>query len=784
MPQLTAAGGTNSLVAIDAASEIEVKTFPSATEGRTSGGTFNVTTKSGTNAHHGSLFETFGNETLNAADPFANARGFDRAPSRLNLFGGTLGGPLVKDKAFFFGNYEVMRLRQGAFATTEVPTIASRLAAGTDLRALFSAFPLPNGPLTSNGLAEFSSVFANPASHDIFGLKTDINFTDKFSLTARYNFANSKASWRGDRLSSLSTLRQFDTTENSLSLQANYVLSPNMIANVRSAFSRNTSETSYGLDNFGGAMPVAAPLTGLFRYDIGGRAGFRSSDKTRSVVNEFQTNGTFKWIAGNHDITFGGDIRRLAIDLRPFSLERNVLFGSLSPAGTAARINELNRTAPGTRSTENFSVFGQDIWRMDRRFSLTGGLRWDMDLNPDMNDVTTLFQNASTRIPNRFGNFAPRLSAAYDITGNGKAVFRAGAGMYYDFGNLNSTESYVNSYPYVSGASARNVPFNTVPVTALNPLTLFATDLKTPHTWQIFTEYQQQFFRDYTISASFVATYGRDLLRAQTFTGADPVFNIIRFTDNSGSSNYHALNIRTDRRFTNNFSYNARYTWSRSTDNVSAGTITNSQFVSGGALDKSASDFDARHTLSILGIYELPKLARPDSAKWWARDWTVSANLNARSANPVNVTYAQVNDLGVQYYRPDAVAGVSPYLTTGELREINPAAFFVPPVLTQGTLARNAFRGFPLFQINTALEKRFKLGSETSLQIKAEALNILNTVNYENMSGSMGTRFQDGTFLPNYYFGKTMGTLGSDGFTPFYLYGGARTVQLSAKFVF
>jgi outer membrane receptor protein involved in Fe transport/uncharacterized protein YegL len=784
LPQLTAAGGTNSLVAIDAAQEIQIKTSPPAIEGRTGGGTFNVVTKSGSNAYHGSVFETFGNGALNAADPFARANGFERAPSNLNLFGGTAGGPFVKNKVFFFGNYEGMRLRQGAFGVSEVPSAFSRLAAAPGLRAIFDAFPVANGAPTANGFAEFTSVFANPAAHDIFGFRTDITFTEKFSLNARYNFANSKAAWRGDEDLSLNTIRRFDTLSHSLSVQANYVLTSNIAANLKTAFGRTTSGTTYSIDGFGGAVVSALSGPGLLRYDLGGRGSILAGPKTQTEIDEFQTTGTLNWIAGDHNTSFGGDIRRLGFDLKPLALERNVIFNGLDLTGTAARINEISRTDPDRHTTTNFSVFGQDDWRMSKRFSLTAGLRWDMDLSPDMEEFATVFQNVSTRIPNRAGNFAPRISAAFDPKGNGKIVIRAGAGLYYDFGNLNAADSYVDSHPFASGAFTRSAHFSSVPADPLQSLTLFAASLKTPHTWQISTEYQQELFSHYAVSASVVAAFGRDLLLSRTLLHADPVFNVVRLTDNSGSSNFQALNLRVNKRLANNFTFNARYSLSRSTDNVSTGTITSGPFLSDTGAEKGASDYDTRHTLSIFGAYDIPTFFKSGHAKWWARDWTISANLNARSAFPVNVTYAQVNDLGVLLYRPDILPGASPYNTSGGPRSIDPAAFSIPAVLRQGSQERNSLRGFPLFQLNASLEKKFRLGSEASFRIKAEAFNVLNTVNYENMSGNLGTRFPDGTFLPNYYFGKTVASLGSGSYSPFYLYGGARTIQLSAKLVF
>jgi Ca-activated chloride channel family protein len=784
LPQLTAAGGTNSMVAFDAVQEAEVRTFPSAVEGRTAGGTFNVVTQSGTNMYHGSLFETFGNGALNAADPFARAEGFGRAPSNLNLFGGTLGGPFVKNKLFFFGNYEGMRLRQGAFGVSEVPSALSRLAAAPGLRTIFEAFSLANGGATTNGFAQFSSVFANPAAHDIFGFKTDIKFTDKFSLNARYNFANSSASWRGDENLSLNTVRRFDTLSHSLSVQANYVLTSQIVADLKTAFSRTAFGTTYSIDSFGGAVIPVPSGPGLLRYDLGGRGSIAAGPGSRTAIDEFQTSGTFNWIAGSHQISFGGDIRRLGFELRPLALERNVLFAGIDLTGSAARINEISRTGPGRHSTTNISAFGQDEWRINSRLLLTAGLRWDADLSPDMEKFATVFQDASTRIPNSVGNFAPRFSAAFDLSGNGKSVFRAGVGLYFDFGNLNAADSYIDSHPFATGAFTRSAHFSSVPANPLNPLTLFTADLKTPHTWQIFTEYQQELFSHYVVSASFVATFGRDLLLSRTFLNADPAFNVIRLTDNSGSSNYQALNLSVNKRLANNLTFVARYSLSRSTDNVSTGTITDSPFLSDPGAEKGPSDYDARHTFSIFGAYDIPTFFKSGRSKWWARDWTISANLNARSAFPVNVTYAQANDLGVLFYRPDILAGASPYNTSAGPRSIDPAAFSVPTVLGQGSNERNSLRGFPLFQLNASLEKKFRLGGEASFRIKAEAINVLNTVNYENMSGNLGTRFPDGTFLPNYYFGKTVASLGSGSFTPLYLHGGARTIQLSAKLVF
>lgn len=784
LPELTAAGGTNLMIGSDAIQEIVIRTFPMAVEGRTAGATINVASKAGTNMFHGSLFETFGNAVFNAADPFARAAGFDRAPSRLHNFGGTQGGFVVKDRLFYFGNYEGLRLRQGAFGTSEVPSATSRLAAPPDLRPVFDLFPLSNGPATSNGFSGFSSVYTNPAAHDIFGLRVDTMFTDKFRVDARYNFADSKAAWRGPQGLSLNTLHSLDTSSNSLWVRGSYVLTPYLIFGARSAFSKSTIESGYSTDSFGGGSVLSLPSADFLRYDLGGRASVAASKGSRTAIDEFQIGGTLDWVAGKHIISLGADLRRLAFAIDPLTLERNVLFEGAGPSGNAARIGQIIRSIPGAQSIRNFSGWGQDVFRPTSRVSLNLGLRWDMDFAPATEGFPTALPNTSTRIKTNTSNLAPRASVTIDAFGNGRAVIRAGVGLYYDFGNLNAADTFTSSFPYASGAYVRGAHFASIPANPLKPLALFDSGLKTPRTWQIFTEYQHEIFDGYTVSASYVAAFGRDLLLSRTLLDADPVFNAIRLTDNSGTSDFQALNLRLDHRFSNGFSFNTRYTLSRSRDNISPGTLSQSNFIAAPDQEKGASDFDARHTIAAFGAYNFRTPFRSGIAKWLTRDWSLQAQLNARSAFPVNVTYAQVNDLGVLLFRPDLVQGVSPITNVGGHNALDPAAFAIPAAQRQGSLQRNSLRGFALVQLNAGVERRFKLSSASSLRLSVEGYNVLNTVNFENMESSLGTRFQNGTFQPHYYFGKTVASLGSGGFAPFFLYGGPRTIQFSARFAF
>ena len=165
LPATNAFGGTSNLVSLDALEEFRIQTSTFAPEyGRTPGAQISVVTKSGTNTFHGTAFEYFRNDKLDANDWFANAKALARPELRQNDFGGVLGGPIRKDKLFFFGSYEGLRVRQPQVANTYVPSLASRQNAPAAVQPLLNAFPLPNGPDLGNGTAAFSAGYSDPST--------------------------------------------------------------------------------------------------------------------------------------------------------------------------------------------------------------------------------------------------------------------------------------------------------------------------------------------------------------------------------------------------------------------------------------------------------------------------------------------------------------------------------------------------------------------------------------------------------------------------------------------
>src|SRR5580693_332476 len=198
LPALSALGGTNSLVSVDAMQEFRIQTSSFAPEfGRTPGAQISIVTRSGTNAFHGTLFEYFRNDVLDARDWFVNFNGLAKPDERQNDFGGVVGGPIRKDKTFFFFSYEGLRLRQPATQQTAVPDAASRQQAPASVRPYLDAYPLPNGASLGAGLAQFNAGYSNPSSLDATSLRVDHVINSKLNLFARYNYSPSDLSQRG-----------------------------------------------------------------------------------------------------------------------------------------------------------------------------------------------------------------------------------------------------------------------------------------------------------------------------------------------------------------------------------------------------------------------------------------------------------------------------------------------------------------------------------------------------------------------------------------------------------
>ncbi len=847
LPGFSASGGTNNLVSIDALQEFKVETSSYAPEfGRTPGAQVVIATRSGTNDIHGTLFEYFRNDVLDANDWFANSRGLAKPPLRQNDFGGVLGGPLLlprfgedgrqpwyngRGRMFFFFSYEGLRLRQPLFAITDVPALSARQAAPAGIQPFLNAFPRPTGPARANNFAEFAAGFSNPSSFDATSLRIDHHVNEKLILFARYNNSPSESVQRGILSTSLNTLDRLSVKTQTLTAGATVLLSPSMVAELRANYSHNFADKSSELDSFGGAtVPADAVLfpsfassadsTFTFRLVGGTSVALTSGRGLKNLQRQLNLVNSLSVVSGSHDLKFGFDFRRLSPSLGPRVYSQSVTFftgvnGALS--GRASSVNIQSQIGPVLPIYLNFSIYGQDNWKLTRRLSLTYGLRYEINPPPseanDRHPATLLqiddpktFALAPSGRPlwkTTYNNFAPRVGVHFQLSGEPgrEAALRGGYGIFYDLGSGVGGQAFIN-FPYTGLRTLSNVLFPLTSASDMAPpavgfplLQLFAFDhnLKLPYTHQWNLAIEQSLGKNQTVSASYVAAVGRRLLREEVFAGAilsgNPLFSAfstVPVTRNAATSDYHSFQLKFQRRLTKNVQALSHYTWSHSIDTASN---ESTQFAPAVILDpnrdRGSSDFDVRHSFNAAVAYDLPTPRIGSFGKSILGGWTIETIVAGRSATPVDVTTFRDVGFGGILLRPDLVEGVPLYLNDNNVAggmRFNPAAFRTTTQPRQGTLGRNVLRGFRFFQTDLGLARRFDLTDALKLEFKAEFFNLFNHPNFGDPIGSLtdsrfGTSFR--------MFGRGLGTGGTlGGLNPLYQVGGPRSVQLSLKLRF
>jgi hypothetical protein len=853
LPGLSAAGGTNNLVSVDALQEFKIQTSTYAPEfGRTPGAQVSIVTRSGTNEFHGTLFEYLRNDALDANDWFANSRRLPKPPLRQNDFGGVIGGPLYlprfgeggpslysgKDRTFFFFSYEGLRLRQPLVRITDVPSLTARQTAVAGTQPFLNAYPLPNGPIGANGLAEFSASFSNPSTLNATSIRIDHALNSKVTLFGRYNYAPSSNTERGAFSQfSLNTVSSTSQNTQTLTLGATMVITPHVSNELRGNYTRYTGSIFSQLDSFGGAIVPSDSL--LFPF-FGGRqdssftlrlSGRNSALNTgifaANLQRQLNITDNLSVITGSHQLKFGVDYRRLfpVFNLANYALDAS--FGSIAQAvaGTGSSV-AVRAFQPDLRALlTNLSAYAQDTWKVNRRLTLTYGLRYEVNPPPTEENgneqlVVSNLDNPpalalaprGTRIyKTTYNNFAPRFGLSYQLRQQSgrETIIRGGFGIFYDLGQDETTSAFSNGgVPFGSGKFLSNVTF---PLTrdlatplpfSLDPrngfLYAFDPELKLPYTYQWNGSLEQSLGANQTLSISYVGAAGRRLLRQETLQNPNANFNVINVIRNGATSDYHALQIQFQRRLSRGIQALASYTLSKSLDIASndSSALPPSARIDP-RLDRGPSDFDIRNSLSGALTYNIPSPRINTFVRAFLRDWSIDAIFTARSATPVNVSYATFAPFGFVFLRPDLVQGTSLYIddtSVGGGRRLNPAAFSVPSTARQGTLARNTLRGFPISQIDLALRRQFNITERLNLQFKVEAFNVFNHPNFGDPDGNLGFDlsafglgfFPNGAFgRSNTMFGRSLGSGGAGGgFNPLYQVGGPRSIQLSLKVQF
>lgn len=832
-------GGTNSLVSVDAMQEFRIQTSTYAPEfGRTPGAQVSIATRSGTNPFHGTAFDYLRNGNLDANDWFANRLGLAKPQERQNDFGGTFSGPVIKNKTFFFFSYEGLRLRVPQTTLTTVPDLNARQNALPAEQPFLNAFPKPNGSDDqATGIAQFNATYSNPASLDAYSLRIDHNLTHSWVIFGRYSYSPSTSAARGSLGSALSVVEPTSITTQTGTVGATWAASSQVANDIRFNYSRVMSDSTLHLDNFGGATPLSSlpfpngfsSSNGNFFYLILFLQSGQLFDGQLTHASQRQVNvvDSLSVQKGSHALKFGVDFRRLS-PLRaqvPYALL--ALFTTVASAGAGTPfVSQTQNNASTTLLFRNLGLYAQDTWHVVPRVTLTYGLRWDVDFVPqtvngpnylalanvNINNLSTATLAPTKQEPygTRYDGVAPRIGIAYQLSQrqNWGSVLRGGFGVFYDLASTQAGPTF-GYYPF--GASVNTfggtfpapTPLPQPPITPASlrtsGLLTFDPNLRQPYSLEWNVAAEQALGSQQGVSISYVGALGRRLLQTAMVTQPNPHFGQLTLITNAATSDYDAFEVQFRRRMSHGLQALASYTWSHSLDDASAGSpalVSNNFVPSAISANRGPSDFDIRDSFSAGLTYDIPAPKVNKLTNTIVRGWAIESFVLARSAPPVDVidkNFVTFNGGFSAATRPDLVGGQPLYLFGSAYpggKAFNPAAFTDPPrdpntgnPVRQGTVSRNALRGFGATQWDFAVHRDFPIRESLHLQFRAEMFNVLNHPNFGSPSGSFG---QSGFGLSNQMFGQSLNNqnLGGGAFSPLYQIGGPRSIQLALKLFF
>jgi hypothetical protein len=747
-----------------------------AESGSTPGGQVAVSTVSGTNQFHGDAFEFLRNDIFDARNIFdVPGQNF---PFRLNQFGGSAGGHLVRDRTFFFLSYEGIRQTLGQPLNGTVPTQSFRtLAAATSpaLLPILNAYPQGGAPLNTS-VSCAPTAASGPTSPEVLAceskfvsqgvqrdhedsalLRLDQRLTQKTVAYLRFSFdaAVERIPLAANGGQTLADQQDVSSRPVNGVIGVQHVLSSSLVNEAKFGFNRgNVYTTNLSLDNI--AYSVAVPAF----------ATLNNNQHKVGVGNSFSGIDDLAWVRGRHVLKFGGEVRRIQLN------QGNTASGSISfPSLFALENNQVNSASfaselpiNGLRKTQVYA-FVQDEFRWKPNFNVNAGLRYSFynRFHEVLNraipfDFATCGAQGFCGAGASFGklnlhDIDPRLAFAWvpRVLG-GKTVVRSGFGMYHGDGQLDDQNLPINNE--VQRFSLSHVSFPVDPFLTTVQGIVSPRDMnrlrKDMYVSQWGLSVQQSLPADFVGTISYVGSKGTHLLTTSYINLKDPAnglrpypnFGQVEYRGNDSNSSFNALQASMQRSYKRGFLFSFNYMYSHEIDDGSLGG-GDADFVQNPAClrcDRASGDFDARHTASGNAVYELPfgagraHLSQPGYVRAILGAWDLSTIVSARTGLPVNVTIDRLASSvpggdSKSPQRPNRVPGVSLTPPGGSSPSlwINPAAFDanVAPG-TYGDAGRNMARGPGSWQADLGLSKRISLGEGLGLQFRAEVFNVFN----------------------------------------------------------
>lgn len=753
--------------------------------GRAAGSYINIASKSGTNEIHGTFLEFFRNNALDARN-FFNTKPSPQAEFRYNNFGGNVSGPIVKNKLFYFANYEGSRQRVGITGSGSVPSAALRaqvLSKSPVLAPLVALFPTGTSRTSDPLVDNYTTVATSNIREDTGSVKVDYAISAANTLYARVNVNDSHV---------FGPL--FGVTSTALGLQDFQnvpVRTSNVAIHDQHIFSpRFLNEFLIGMQRWGSKIISDESLPLLSITGINVQPGTRGRSKSNNT--SYQLSDTMSFAQGSHNLKWGYQMYRVQLD------RQSINTTAINYTSITDFINNSPFTAsqtvgnPGTATRGyQYGAFVQDSWHLLPNVTFDYGLRWDYDAVPfdpgnhqqTFSLATRTLAPAGTELfhPNKT-NFSPRTGLAWQVAP--RLMIRTGYGIFYQ------------AYPVGLGANivTNNLPGNTnltraqIP-TLSYPLTPFLAQgsLALPsvygydpnrhdvyaHQWNFTTEWALT--RSTGLSVAYVGTHGLNLRRQLNLNYPDaatkirPIsgFTNVNIEYNNGESSYNGLQASLHQSMRSGLQFGLNYTLAHSIDDVQDYGIwvTPPQDNNNLRAERGNSSDDIRHNVSYELMYELPfgpNKALLNNLHGFAATmvsgWQISSTGQIRSgiAATVGIGVNTSGNTNTTNQRPNYNAGVSQYAANpNSTLFLNPAAFSIPVAGTYGNLGRNTFYGPGYAQEDVSLIKMTNLGERMKLQFRAEVFNVFNHTNFDEPVLTFGTS-TFGTILNT--FGRTLGS--------------------------
>lgn len=791
---LTSFGSFNliKVVSLEAISEVNVnKGIVQAEYANTLSGNIGLITKSGTNSFHGSGFENYQSAGLNARNQFLSTK----PPLTLNQFGGSLGGPIVRNKLFGFGVYEGYRLDSFVAINNDVPTAeyrAQAIGAVPAYQQFFDTLPLPNQPYAAGvRTGVFIGAGSSQANDNHVVLRGDYNADNHNRFSSRYT--RGRPDSLSPRVSPVNP-RTFTGLDDAFT-GSYFRVGSSFSAETRFGFSRNDVTRLDEIYNLG-----VAGIDGLTFTANGGEL-LASRGKNWSIEETVAVN------KGRHSIKYGG-LLQFQNQTRENAETPVIQYGNDADllANNPNRLQATLGLKPYLINYWTNGYFVQDDFKIRPNLVVNLGVRYDYFSVPTERD-DRLFNREGAKglgalIPSSEGifkadrnNLAPRTGFAWTVGPSGRTVVRGGFGMFYTRSPLrNILEVVRNSIeePFrvtYSRAEAQALGLR-YPVTnegilplARNPNapwtgSVINTDFPTPYSTQWLVSASRQLTNTVAVDTSYTGTRGLNLLFNRQINTVDrvtglrpyaPVFGEFRYFDTSELTRYHAWQTTIQKRFSNGFLVNANYTLAKSTSygDADLSTLAAPQDPDDLEAERGPSSYDIRHRFATDFLYELPFARTTDGfgKRLLLAGWQAGGVFRAQSGSPFSISTPS----SILGQRVDFLGG-SPYLDSpsDSLAYLDRAAFAQVPVIPAsgasarpGTLKRNALRLPGFWNLDLALSKNIALTGGLRLQVRGDMFNALNATSFSTLNT----------------------TITSPNFGRFTASRGARVVQLNTRLI-